>query len=253
MDSECECLALAIRKKGFTLDECLEAVQQLYPKLRRSVLHRFFVRQGVNKLACKAKRPKKKYKNYEPGFLHVDTFNMPKLGGRKRYCFLGVDRATRMLFLRVYDGKSKHSSVDFLLGALEFFPFKIHRVLTDNGSEYTNHYYKGGQECRKHQFVLVCELNGILHRHTQIRTPQTNGMAERMVRMVKDKALRPVRFNTHEEMEKAVIAWSHTYNCFRKHGSLERRTPLDVARTWYKEKPGIFTRDPDTILQVFAT
>ena len=249
----CEALALKLRAWGLELDECLDLVREHYPKASRSSLHRLFVRQGVGRLQAKSKREKKKFRNYTPGFVHIDTFNMPKIGGKKRYCFLAVDRATRLLFLKVFDNKSKRSSEGFLKAATDFFPFKIHRILTDNGSEYTNHYYKGGRPCKKHPFDALCEQLGIFHKLTAVRTPQTNGMAERMVQMVKKKALQPLRFDSHASMEQAVCWWAVTYNHFRKHGSLKRRTPLEVACQWYNEKPEIFTRNPNTIKPVFAT
>jgi transposase InsO family protein len=253
LDPEMQCVALALRRKGLTLDECHEALLTVFEGVSRASLHRFYRSQGLGRLKHKQKRENKKFKSYEPGFLHIDTFNMPKLGGKKRYCFLAVDRATRMIFLRVYDRRSKHNSEAFLKAALEFFPFNIHRILTDNGSEYTNHYYKGGQSCREHRFDVLCSRYGISHRLTAVRTPQTNGMAERMVRMARDKALRTKRFESHQQMEEALLAWSAQYNCFRKHGSLKRRTPLDVAREWYKIKPDIFSRDPATLPEVFGT
>jgi len=253
MDDGCRKLALELRRRGFTLDECLEGLQPTYPDLSRSTLHRFLKSQGVGSVRVKPERLKKKFKEYPPGFLHIDTFIMPPLRGIKRYCFLAVDRATRMFFLKVYDHKEQKNSKDFLEAALEFFPFKIHNVLTDNGSEYTNHYYKGGQACKTHLFDAVCSDNGIKHRLTKVRTPQTNGMAERMVQMTKAKALRPVHFDSHAQMEQAVLAWMWHYNCFRKHGSLKRKTPLSVASKWYKDKPEFFTRDPDTLMQVFTT
>jgi transposase InsO family protein len=253
ISEDAKCVALELRRKGLTLDECQEALLPVFPGVSRASLHRFYSSEGLGRLHVPQKRENKKFKSYEPGFLHVDTFNMPKLGGKKRYCFLAIDRATRMVLLKVYDSRSKHDAEDFLLSAIEFFPFKIHRALTDNGSEYTNHYYKGGTACKEHSFDLVCRLNSILHRLTGVRTPQTNGMAERMVRMAKEKALKPMRFDSHQQMEEALLAWCANYNCFRKHGSLGRKTPLDVALEWYKIKPEIFTRDPASMLEAFGT
>lgn len=253
LERECQELALVLRKRGLTLDECLEALKQVYPQTARATLHRFYQKNELGNLRSKRKEPHKRFKQYKPGFLHIDTFNMPKIAGRKRYCFLAVDRATRLTLLGVYNRKNKACARDFLERVLEFFPFKVLRILTDNGSEYTNHYYKGGKAKTTHPFDQVCLDNGIKHRLTKVRTPRTNGMAERMVQMAKEKALRPFRYVSHEHMERGLLEWNNTYNCIRKHGSLQRRTPLQEAIRWYKEEPDLFTKDPGSLLQVSTT
>lgn len=249
---DCIAVALALRKRGLTLDQCFEALRPEFPHVRRSTLHRLYARSGVGRLRSDARRIFKKFKVYKPGFIHVDTFRVPLLGGRKRYCFIAIDRATRLCFLRVYDRKSKASARDFLERMLEFYPFKVHRVLTDNGCEYTNRFYKGGIAKQRHPFEALLEERGIIRKLTRLRTPQTNGMAERMVQTAK-RAVRGTRHETHELMEQHLVAWSWQFNCFRPHGSLARRTPLDEARKWYKQEPDLFLRDPDTILEVFST
>ena len=249
---DCVAVALALRKRCLSLDECLAALQPEFPHVTRASLYRLYGRSGVGRLRSQARKPFQKFKEYKPGFIHIDTFRVPLLQGKKRYCFISIDRATRLCFLKIYNRKTKKSALDFLEGVFEFYPFKIHRVLTDNGCEYTNRYYKGGIAKQKHPFDRLLEERGVIRKLTKLRTPQTNGMAERMVRMSKSE-LRKTRHRSHEEMEQHLIAWSWTFNCFRSHGSLNRRTPLEEARKWYKQEPELFTRHPDTILKVFAT
>jgi transposase InsO family protein len=252
MGPDCTAVALALRKRCFSLDECLATLKQEFPHVTRASLHRLYARSGVGRLRSDARRPFKHFKCYKPGFIHVDTFRVPLLQGKKRYCFISIDRATRLCFLRVYDRKSKASARDFLERLFEFFPFNIHRLLTDNGCEYTNRHYKGGIAKEKHPFEAFLEQRGVIRKLTKFRTPQTNGMAERMVRMSKSE-LRRTRHRSHEELEQHLIAWSWSFNSFRPHGSLGRRTPLEEARKWYKQEPELFTRNPDTILKAFTT
>ena len=56
---------------------------------------------------------------------------------------MAIDRATRLLFYRLYDEKSAENAADFLTLCKEFFPFEITTVLTDNGKEFSNKLFKG--------------------------------------------------------------------------------------------------------------
>ncbi len=60
--------------------------------------------------------PIKTFKAYEPGFVHVDIKYLPQMPGetQRRYLFVGIDRATRWVFLHIYTDQSESSSTDFL-------------------------------------------------------------------------------------------------------------------------------------------
>ena len=75
------------------------------------------------------------FKDYSPGFVHLDCFYLPKLEQTRRYCFVAIDRATRLSYLAVYENKDAQAAVDFLRKWLEFFPFRVTQLLTDNGCE----------------------------------------------------------------------------------------------------------------------
>lgn len=244
-------VALELRGRGYTLDACLDGVRQLFPEVKRASLHRLFVRQGLGNLRAMIRERPRKFKRYKPGYIHIDTFNLPRIDGRRRYCMLAVDRATRLFCLGVYDRRSMASSSSFLSRALAFFPFKVLYVLTDNGTEYTNCFYRGGAVA-EHAFDEVCRKNGAEHRLTRVRTPKTNGMAERMVKMTKEKAIRVTLFPSPAAMVEALNSWVVHYNLYRKHGSLGH-APIEEARKWYKLEPELFTRSPETLLQAFGT
>jgi transposase-like protein len=38
------------------------------------------------------------FKEYEPGYLHIDVTYLPKPAGKKQYLFVAIDRATRVLY-----------------------------------------------------------------------------------------------------------------------------------------------------------
>jgi len=50
---------------------------------------------------------------------------------------VAIDRATRLIYLEIHDNKRADTASKFLEKSIEFFPFKIEKVLTDNGKEFT--------------------------------------------------------------------------------------------------------------------
>ena len=141
-------MVLWMRRNGqLPLDDLLETAQEVLPHLRRSSLHRLLVRHGCNRLPKKEQQDTGQpgtfkeygpgYLEYGPGYLHIDCFYLPKLEEQKHYCFVAIDRATRLVYLWVYEHKNKEAATDFLVRCLEFYPFKIEKILTDNGREFT--------------------------------------------------------------------------------------------------------------------
>jgi hypothetical protein len=68
-------------------------VQQPLPEASRSSVYRLLRRNGVSHLAKKEEQETGQddkhgqFKDYGPGFVHIDCFYLPKLEGQKRYCF----------------------------------------------------------------------------------------------------------------------------------------------------------------------
>jgi transposase-like protein len=81
----------------------------------------------------------------------VDVTYLPKIDGTKYYLFVAIDRATRLLFYEIYENKTAQSTQYFFDKCMNFFPFKITHILTDNGLEFTNKLLKSkkGKSCLK--------------------------------------------------------------------------------------------------------
>ena len=71
-----EAIAVAFRRHTLLpLDDCLYALQAPIPRLSRSARHRCFQRHGISRLPPSEdgqRPPKKKFKDYPIGYLHVD-------------------------------------------------------------------------------------------------------------------------------------------------------------------------------------
>lgn len=120
------------------LDEVLDICENFIPNVNRSNLYRTLKAFDINKIPEDKKREYKKFKEYEPGFIHIDVTYGPKLEGDKKYLFVAIDRATRSVYFKLYDRKTAKNAESFLEEVIEFFPFSITHILTDNGAEFTN-------------------------------------------------------------------------------------------------------------------
>ena len=233
------------------LDEVLEMVLPINPNITRSVVYRTFVRQGINKVPEKEKDKAKKFKKYEPGYLHIDVTYLPKFDDKKYYLFVAIDRATRLMIYKVYDAKTSENTDDFARLCKEFFPFKITHILTDNGLEFTNRLLvsKKGKPCQKPSLLdEFCEKENIEHRLTRTNTPNTNGMVERANGTIKNNTIKIIEYNNKDEMQKGLLKFLIYYILFRRHGGLRKelgvKTPFDAIEKWYELKPEIFKDNP---------
>jgi transposase InsO family protein len=101
-----------------------------------------------------------------------------------------------------------------VLPAFEAADTRIEVVLSDNGREFC------GRPDR-HPYELFLQLEGIEHRLTKVKRPQSNGIVERLHRTLLDEHFRVegrrTWFETVEEMQTALDAYLVTYNDKRPH------------------------------------
>lgn len=248
-------MLIAVELRALTwwaLDEITEAICPENPREIRSAVYRTFVREGINKVPEKEKEKAKKFKEYDPGFLHIDVTYLPKINGVKYYLFVAIDRATRILYYKIYDAKTSENTERFMLECLDFFPFGITHVLTDNGLEFTNRLIKNkkGEYCTKQSKLdVICQKNDIDHRCTKPFTPKTNGMVEKANDIIKTGTIKQTKYNNLEEMNDDLMQFLVHYNLYRRHGSLRRelnvKTPFNAVEKWHELDPEIFKQKPD--------
>jgi len=255
-DPSQQAMILSLRQKGLPLDDLVDLVQQPLPDATRSSIYRLLKRNGVSRLPKKEEQETGQdkhgqFKDYGPGFLHIDCFYLPKLEGKKRYCFVAIDRATRLSLLAVYENKDKKAATDFLRQCLAFFPFRISKILTDNGREFTLKGFKnryGTKVKADHDFEQLCQKQGIEHRTTLPYTPKTNGMVERMNGLTKENTTKRNRYKTVLEMLNDLHGWFVRYNFCRKNRRIGGKTPYEAVLLWYAKQPELFIKEPTTLL-----
>jgi transposase-like protein len=245
-------LCVSLRQSAWLpLDEVWEMLLDINHKISRSSVYRLFLRNGINKVPKKEKEKSKKFKEYDPGYLHMDVTYLPKFDDEKSYLFVAIDRATRVMYFEVYDAKTSENAKDFMIKCLSFFPFGITHVLTDNGLEFTNRLIKSknGHFCQKpSKLDVVCEKKNIEHRLTKPFTPKTNGMVERVNGTIKKATILKDTYNNRQEMTKALNDFLIHYLIFRRHGSIRKelkvKTPFNAIEKWYELQPDLFTEKP---------
>lgn len=136
-----EAVCVAFRKHTLlALDDCLYALQSTMPQLTRSALHRCFQRHGISRLPeleGHPSRPKKKFKAYPIGYFHIDLTEVRTQEG-KLWLFVAVDRTSKFAFAWLVERATRTVAADFLQALIELVPYKIHTVLTDNGTHFTS-------------------------------------------------------------------------------------------------------------------
>ena len=235
-----------------SLDDLVDIVRSVIPYANRSNVSRTLQSLGISRIP-EAKRDKaKKFKEYQPGYLHIDVTYMPKLEGQKYYLFVAIDRATRLMYYKVYKHKSSANAVAFFKEAQAFFPFYITHVLTDNGLEFTDKFVgKSKTVSGNHIFDKLCKDENVDHRLTAPFTPKTNGMVERVNGTIKDRTIKIETYQNVDELIASLNQFLLFYIFSRRHGSLRKelgskvRTPFDAVEVWFKLEPELFKISPD--------
>src|SRR3954464_6490154 len=185
------------------LDDCLYALQPTIPHLTRSSLHRCLQRHGIGRLAqIEGDKPaKKKFKSYPIGFFHIDIAEVQTAEGRL-YLFVAIDRTSKFALAELHQKATTRIAADFLHAVVKAVPYKVHTVLTDNGTHFTDpkgetwspaeirEMIERKELFRAHAFEYACALNGVDHRLTKPKHPWTNGQVERMNRTIKEATVR---------------------------------------------------------------
>jgi transposase len=120
-----EAIVLALRQSLYLpLDDRLFITKQhINADVSRSGISRLLKREGMARLEDVIPKaegetiaPKKTFKDYEPGFIHIDIKYLPQIPDEtsRRYHFVVIDRATRWVFIHIYGDMTEASCVDFL-------------------------------------------------------------------------------------------------------------------------------------------
>ncbi|MEK7703253.1 MAG: IS481 family transposase [Nitrospirota bacterium] len=253
MPPEQEAIVVEVRRTLLLpLDDLLAVVREFVNKAAsRSGLDRTLRRHGISNLkrlyeeqTGEEAKTIKTFKSYEPGFIHIDIKYLPQMPDetKRRYLFVAIDRASRWVFLHIYKDQSEISSCDFLRRLMQAAPMKIVKLLTDNGSQFTDRFtHKTRQPSGQHAFDLCCLEWGIEHRLCPPRHPQTNGMVERFNGRISE-VVKQTRFASAKELETTLMRYALIYNERIPQRALNHLTPVLALKEWQTKKPELFIR-----------
>jgi transposase InsO family protein len=168
-----------------------------------------------------------------PGYLiSQDTFYVGYLKGVGRiYQQTVIDTYSSVAFAKVYTAKVPVTAADILNDrVLPFFEgqeIPVLRVLTDRGTEFC-----GSPD--KHPYELYLQLNDIEHTKTKVKSPQTNGICERLHQTILNEfyrvAFRKKVYSDIDTLQIDLDAYMDKYNLMRTHQGkrCQGRTPMET-------------------------
>jgi len=236
----------AVRKyQGFSWDDCVDELKSEHNiDIKRWSVFYYLRHRWLTK---KEKPKRSKFKEYEPWYLHIDLSYWPTIDGKKCYIYVAIDRATRLMYIEIHENKTSKTASKFLRNVIDFFPFKIEKILTDNWKEFTlkNHLWKFDLEGLFDQF---CKEFDIIHRLTQPYSPRTNWMVEKANDTIKSNTVWIFNYEARKSMEKHILEFMLYYNLYRRHWWVVKegkwRTPFDAYHHYYNLKPKLFKQSP---------
>lgn len=179
-------------------------------------------RMGLGAYGKSAKPPRKHDRRYPeltvPGEkVQIDVKEVPyaclrgalRENGKHLYQWTAIDECTRMRFEYGFEEHTPENTVRFFKMLEKAFPFKIQKVQTDNGTEFTYKYISEEKEC---PFDRYLREKQIVHVLIPPRTPWHNGKVERSHRNDQRYFYDWEKFYSLEEYNRKLaehLAWSN--------------------------------------------
>jgi IS30 family transposase len=234
------------QRAGLSLDDITEVIHRcVNPKISRSAIYRCLKRRGAMKRPQESGEIaplRQSFEATEFGYVHVDLKHLTKLEKQHAYVFVAIERTTRFVHVEIVYRRDAETIAACLERFLAAFPYKVHTILTDNGSEFTDRF----AVCKidkpidkpsgKHPFDRVCKEFSIKHKLTRPFTPQTNGMVERFNRRISEAIASKAyitknqgknKFHSHQERNEFIANFVANYNKTRL-CCLNYKSPLEI-------------------------
>ena len=157
-----------------------------------------------------------------PGALvQMDSKQVQLAGGKTLFQFGALDCFTRKRVVTLAPRLTSREGAAFLHKVVAGFPFPVHAIQSDGGSEFLGHFGE-----------TVSELK-LVHYFNRPNYPQGNGRVERSFR-TDDEEFYHVQDLPADisGLETALMAWNHVYENIRPHQALGYRTPEEFYQLW---------------------
>lgn len=196
-------------------------------------------RMGLCGGAGKKKPPRKHERRYPelsvPGEkVQIDVKEVPynclrgkvRENGKHLYQWTAIDECTRVRFVYAFEEHTPENSVKFFRMLQKTFPFRIQRIQTDNGREFTYKYISETELC---PFDIVLQEAGIEHILIPPRTPWHNGKVERSHRNDQRYFYDWEKFTSVDDLNRKLskhLAWSNR----KVMRTLGNKSPIELLR-----------------------
>jgi hypothetical protein len=182
----------------------------------------------------------------------------------KLYLLVAIDRTSKFAFVELHEKATRGIAADFLRHLAEAVPYRIHTVLIDNGTHFTDPTGDGWmpediKEMRAkklpflcHAFESACADLDVEHRLTKAlpskvegpRHPWTNGQVERMNRTIKEATVKRYHYETHDQLRQHLADFVAAYNFARRLKTLRGLTPYEAICKAWTDDPSRFISNP---------
>ncbi len=165
------------------------------------------------------RKPKDLIAQYPGHVVALDTIEKQR-NGRRMYILTAIDIYTRTTFAIATKSHSSKTFAHFFFLIMQIFPYDIHTVLTDNGSEF-----------KKYLSQLLKE-NDITHYHTYPKTPKMNAHCESFNGTIQEEFVDyhvNLLFDDTTAFNEKLKEYLLFYNTKRVHYAFRnKQTPLEV-------------------------
>ncbi len=169
---------------------------------------------------------------------------------------MAIDRTSKFAYVELHEKATRRVAAGFLLNLIKAVPYKVHTVLTDNGTHFTDpagnswtvpdikEMIENKQPFWAHAFDVACARNNIEHRLTKPKHPWTNGQVERMNRTIKDTTVKRFHYKSHDELRSHLTNFVAAYNFAKRLKTLKGLTPYEFICKAWTNQPERFNLNP---------
>ena len=156
----------------------------------------------------------------------------------------------KFAFVEMHEKVARRTAGDFLRRLIAAVPYKVHTVLTDNGTHFTTPgntssaapdikaALEAGELVWAHAFEYACAQNDIDHRLTKPEVSTYQWVSRKMNRTIKDATVKRYFYETHDQLRAHLHDFVDAYNFARRLKTLTGLTPNQfVCKDWTPEPP----------------
>lgn len=214
-----------LKRAGITVgQQAIQKVINRHYQLRNINHRRRINKHRIFKIA-RIRAAKELREKYPGSLVQIDTKHLYVLG-KRFYLFVAIDCKSRYGYIWAYKNCSSLSAADFLLKVINYLPFEIKAINTDNGPEYLLNFHE------------MCTKLGVIHYFNYPYTPKMNGRAERLIQTAEYEF-----FNYQDDLlpdinqiNERCVLFSEKYNHHRFHRAIAYLTPYEFLLNYQQEK-----------------